>query len=430
MKEKSMKTYFTVAITLLIALASVQAQVQDTGLLENAAVGYWKAFSLMQEPSKSMTDIDELIDKGKNLEAKVLEWLRCNSSSVKEALKMSTLKRCRFVLPIDYPEGFEILLPHLGKARLLAKILVLDALRLAQKGQWEQTVDRYAAGLRMAEHIQQDPCLISFLIAKVIIETNQRALLASPILKDPRVPIAQLQRLQKTLAEVEAEINFKNCFAGEKLLFKPFQRNLSGPTPDYEWIVDKLMPFLMDDLTKEQKQEINNISNPFAETTSQKDREKVAKLFRVPVLSLKSKVEFGKYLQAGIEQYENYIDRLLAIVQVPFQNTIDKLDNLERDVATNANLAIRMVFPAVKKVAFQRNYEYMCAIRMSQILLAIVIYHRQHQQLPQTLDELKDIPRNPYNNSHFAYGIHKDYIELKAVGISGGKEIVVQLLHK
>ena len=422
-----MKTYFAITIALLIGLTSLPAQVPtDVDPLENAAVGYWKAFAMMVEPSKSMNDLDELINKEKDLQVKDLQWLHSYRSSIKEAIKMSSFERCRFVLPVDYPEGFELLLPHLGKVRLLAKILVLDALRLAKKGQWQQAMDRYVSVLRMAEHVQQDPCLICFLVAKVIIEINQRALLSSPILKKPEVPIAQLQRLQKNLALVAAKIDFKKSFAGEKLLFGPFRRKLSGANPDYEWIVEKLMPFLMDDLTKEQKQAMKTISSPFASTTSQKDRERAAKIFRVPVAALQNKSAFGKYLQTGIEQYESYIDKLVAIVREPFQDAVAKLDRLEQEVASNANLAIRTVMPAVKKVAFQRNYEYMCAIRMTQIVAAIASYYRQQQRLPRNLDELDDIPRDPYTQKHFAYSVRGQELVLQAAFQPGDKKIMVR----
>lgn len=66
---------------------------------------------------------------------------------------------------VRYEDGYAALLPHLGQIRNFARLLVIDARRLALAGDTQGAADRLATALRMARHVTGDRILISSLLS-------------------------------------------------------------------------------------------------------------------------------------------------------------------------------------------------------------------------------------------------------------------------
>lgn len=69
---------------------------------------------------------------------------------------------------IRYEDGYAVVMPHLGPLRGIARLMVVDARRLALAGEYQQAAERLAAMLRMGRHITGDRTLISSLVSIAI----------------------------------------------------------------------------------------------------------------------------------------------------------------------------------------------------------------------------------------------------------------------
>lgn len=69
---------------------------------------------------------------------------------------------------IRYEDGYAVLMTHLGPLRGIARLMVVDARRLALAGDSEAAAERLAAMLRMGRHITGDRTLISSLVSIAI----------------------------------------------------------------------------------------------------------------------------------------------------------------------------------------------------------------------------------------------------------------------
>jgi hypothetical protein len=69
---------------------------------------------------------------------------------------------------LDYSQGFELLIPHLGPLRSLARVLHADALLLMHDGDTAGAAQRIAALYRLADHLGDDRTLISSLVGRAI----------------------------------------------------------------------------------------------------------------------------------------------------------------------------------------------------------------------------------------------------------------------
>ncbi len=77
-------------------------------------------------------------------------------------IKASSL--AKYDLELATEEGFNLLLPHLGKMRSAARLVRWSARVSLARGEPEQAADRLAALTRMARHVSQDRILISSLV--------------------------------------------------------------------------------------------------------------------------------------------------------------------------------------------------------------------------------------------------------------------------
>lgn len=130
------------------------------GAEPNAALSYYRVWQIM--PSElGLT----LITGGEHyqLSEDGAEKLAEAQESVGGLLRASELGGADW--DIEYEDGYNALLPHLGKMRMSAKVIAADALRCADAGDGAGAARRAAALYRMADHLSGDRVLISSLVA-------------------------------------------------------------------------------------------------------------------------------------------------------------------------------------------------------------------------------------------------------------------------
>ncbi|MBL8762500.1 MAG: hypothetical protein JNL50_14490 [Phycisphaerae bacterium] len=82
-------------------------------------------------------------------------------------IRASKMKECTWGTAY-YTDGFEALLPALGKMRTAARLLSADARRLASQGESRQAAERLAAMYRIGDHVAREHILIGSLVGIAI----------------------------------------------------------------------------------------------------------------------------------------------------------------------------------------------------------------------------------------------------------------------
>ncbi len=141
----------------------------------NAALQYWQAFALMPAlDTKQQKRIQEW-DKDP-LDATALTLVAASEESRRYLLRGAKLRGCDWGL--DYEDGIMLLLPHLNKAREVARLVALHARRELEQGHVEAAAEDARAILALGRHVGSEPIVISILVCYSI-EANAVDLLAS-----------------------------------------------------------------------------------------------------------------------------------------------------------------------------------------------------------------------------------------------------------
>lgn len=148
--------------------SGVGAQVSSD---ENAALRYWRAFSLMSEKDaetiSTLTDANAKGDAWLRNEAHTT-WLDGQSDTIELLIDASKMPEADF--GIDYDKGTEALLTHLSPMRQAARLTLLRAEADLASGDAPSAIERTAGAMRMAEHITDDRVIISALVAASIFD--------------------------------------------------------------------------------------------------------------------------------------------------------------------------------------------------------------------------------------------------------------------
>ncbi len=151
----------------------VPALAQDNPVQpRNAALRYWSAWSTIpQETNDKVKAVEwqgiETTTDPARLPASFHEAAKAvDGAIVNSLIYASSLDRCDF--EIEYEQGFNAVLPHLGKARQAARILRLDARAKLAAGDTPAAAADLAAMYRLAAHLTHDEVLISSLVSAAI----------------------------------------------------------------------------------------------------------------------------------------------------------------------------------------------------------------------------------------------------------------------
>jgi hypothetical protein len=153
-----------------LTLAELQKRAGEDNpqLAENAALKYWQAFALLPTLDKGQQKVLEQWQKAP-FDAVALKLIDRSSKSRLYLQRAAKLPRCDWSL--DYQDGIDLLLPHLGKARTLASLTALHARHEFEHGHWKTGAEDLTALLSLARHLEVDPPLIIQYLVGGAIET-------------------------------------------------------------------------------------------------------------------------------------------------------------------------------------------------------------------------------------------------------------------
>lgn len=213
---------------------------------KNAALRYWMAFAEMQDPPAGKT-IQLLLEKtiaGQASwdEEKLGPILDSNRESLQTMLRATKLPDCDWGL--EYGRGPRAPIAYLAKARVMARLNTLQAMREIAAGNSNSAVERLLAGVRFSGHLATGGTLVAVLTAKSALLPNLRMLTLKAKkagLTDAR--IKQISLSLKTLPE--DGFGWAKAWEIEELLIETFLAELkSSKTPKalYEASMGEVMP--------------------------------------------------------------------------------------------------------------------------------------------------------------------------------------------
>jgi hypothetical protein len=143
----------------------------------NAALRYWMAFALMDNPSADSElakRLDRVASGTQPWDAKLVSVVDGNKEALETMYRGTRLPSCDWGLEpemlADAPLG------HLSRARALARLNVLYGMRLAEEGKTADAVDAWLAGTRFSRDIASGGPYLSALVAGQALNTHLRAI--------------------------------------------------------------------------------------------------------------------------------------------------------------------------------------------------------------------------------------------------------------
>jgi phage tail protein X len=122
---------------------------------DNAAVLYYRAFMLMEEPNDALGNKLAAVRKGEaKPDDQVRRYVERNRRVIREAVAAADISHCDW--GHDLSEGLSLQLPELAKCKHLGSLLVVDARILAEQGDTKTALERCLALHEMGRHIGSD----------------------------------------------------------------------------------------------------------------------------------------------------------------------------------------------------------------------------------------------------------------------------------
>jgi len=185
-----------VALSLAITTEVLSAQPP-----QNAALFYYQAFMLHQEPEEFNTTLHalgELLKDRTEPNEVVGKYIEQNRAALGLVLAAGEIANCDWGL--DFSQGTSMQIPHLSPLRRLSKIVLAEAKVLAARGRHRTALSRCLTAHKMAAHAGDD-MIISFLVGISIADMANECIQA--ILSEMPQDLQTLDWLKKELSEVE-----------------------------------------------------------------------------------------------------------------------------------------------------------------------------------------------------------------------------------
>jgi hypothetical protein len=164
-KYTNYKLTKAICITLILAILSPLAFALPPDP-DNAALLYYQAFLLYEQPDDSTKDLLKDLSDGKiEPGEKVIDYVEGCHTSLGLAMVASEIPMCNW--GVRFSEGFSANMPFLAQSRFLYRLIVADARILTGQGDYKQALSRCLVAKRMGQHMGDD-MIISVLVAIAI----------------------------------------------------------------------------------------------------------------------------------------------------------------------------------------------------------------------------------------------------------------------
>ena len=187
----------TILIGVVLSASAGQALAYSP---DNAAVLYYKAFMLLEEPNDSVKKMLRDLKDGKiGLNEQIWQYVERNRKVINEIKTAAEIKTCDWGL--DFSEGFSLEIPHLAKCRQMAYILAAEAKILSEKGDYRTALERCITIQNMGVHVGDD-ILISYLVGTAVINLANKSI--ADILSEMPEDLETLVWLQIQMTKVSS----------------------------------------------------------------------------------------------------------------------------------------------------------------------------------------------------------------------------------
>ncbi len=131
---------------------------------DNAALRYWVAIVSHQkiEDMEERMLADDVAIGEEPYDARFDAHLEANASALKALRQGARMEKCSF--GIAWEDGFTAELPHLSEMRRLGFLLLLDARRLAARGQAREAIATALEIVTIGRHVGEDRLLVNGLV--------------------------------------------------------------------------------------------------------------------------------------------------------------------------------------------------------------------------------------------------------------------------
>lgn len=390
----------------LAVLVSVPAWAEPPADAGNAALGYWRAFTMMHAPEegREQEDLEALAAGRKAWDAESLgKLVERNDTAFAELHRASLRKACDFGL--DWEEGFSMVIPHLAKARQLSKLNLARARKLAAEGRPAEAVEAWLDGVRMAVHISADGVLISDLVACIILNAHVDAL--ATFVGRGGAGAAELARLRDAFAAI--------------------------PTGGWDWgaavanekrCAGSLVEACLDPSKGTSPAELLTVVTGF-ETCGKHSAEDILAEHGLDRETARDAKKLRAYLGDSLRDYESLMDEVAAALREPCWDSLPAMEKLGAR-AQGSNLLTNLLAPAMTQVA-QRRAE---TEARRALLLALVAAAEHRAQKGSDLATLEGagVPPDPFTGRSLMVVSEKGGLAIRSEGTqSGGATLEVVL---
>lgn len=179
---------------------------------DNAAVLYYKAIVLYEANDEMAKMLADFSKGGTEPNDKIREFVKQNRSIIKTVLDAYEVKNCDWGL--DFSQGPETLLPHLGGMKKLAYLILADTRILAADGHYEEALNRCMSLYKMARHVN-DRYLICYLVGNAIHRLTNDSVIR--IMRQMPQDVQSLTRLKSQLIAIDSiPLSIKPAMEGER----------------------------------------------------------------------------------------------------------------------------------------------------------------------------------------------------------------------
>jgi hypothetical protein len=350
-------------------------------LADNAALRYWPAFHFLPSGDPNQ---DQILENWRTapIDAGAAKLLDASTNSLRYLHDGAKQQRCDWGL--DYEQGFELLLPHLQKARTLARLAALHARQRVEKGQTAEAADELADTLTLGRHAAPEgitiAVLVRYAIEGIAIETAADQL--------PRLKPADLDRLAERIDKLPPAATAKDSVRLERDSGQAWMlRKVRGAKGDKDF-VKHMVAMLAPPSDSDQTASITA-----AITAAGGTPESVAK---------------------AIEETGPFYDQFAEALALPYNQVRPRLDEINKKV--QANPIAKALLPNYDKVV---DTEARAQCRLAMLKAAIAV-------AKGSPDKVKDFP-DPYGDGPFEYKALPQGFELRSKLQFRGDPVILQV---
>lgn len=359
---------------LLAPLAHAQITESDPHASGNAALQYWQAFALL--PTLDEED-EEVVGNWKTVsldEPRVKEIVESSRTSLMFLHRAAGMTNCDWGL--KYDDGMGMLMPHMTRARDLARLAALRGRYEFEKGNWKVGRDDARAIVTLGRHVGQEPVLIARLVGYLI--EDLAIDLVAPYVLEHKAPYPQSLAMFEALppaATLPQTILVEKKYMGQ-------------------WAIDKI-----------KEEEKRNQGAGFLLWKKFIDGAEDAEAL--------TKIDNLEEVLKRIEEALPVYDELAGIVALPQPEFDARYPKFKED-ATAKNPVVGVLLPSVDKVLAKDHRH---RARFALLFAAIAVA----QDGPEKLKEIHD----PYGDGPFEYKALDRGFELKSKLIIEGQRVTL-----